>query len=522
MVHETNYMDSQQKVLNIFPLPWIIVLLSFTIIIRLPVLFIAGIIHNDSYEYIRAAKSMLQGDWTGGVAPPVYSFCIMVLNKLVGNYELAGVLVSWIFGAAVAVPIYFFARKVFDERTGKIASLLSVVQPTLYFYSGSVLSDSVYYFFIALSVYLGWMAFEKGKLITVVLFSLSTTISYLTRPEAIGFMFIFFLWILLINPPGEKRNLLKRLTLAVTAIIFFIIFSSPYLVALRKEFGRWEISRKASISIEMLEKNTNTIIQQDKETESGPGIPTNKRRISIKSIVREPVSISKKLLAGFVLALFKYQQALNPVLFLLALVGFVRRRHDRTLWRIDLYILSYFFFFFAIVLPFFWVTKRHTSHLIVIALPWAAYGLIRISDFVRNKTTIAFMRNHVGTIFLIFIMVILFTQGVVERMNSRKHRVIRKEVGIWMKNNLQKGPVISRLPHEAFYGDMDWINVQDYSYDNLLEKATDKQAKYLIIDMDVMADNTNFVNRLKENNFDLIYVKQKRNQKIFVFSFQER
>jgi hypothetical protein len=155
-------------------------------------------------------------------------------------------------------------------------------------------------------------------------------------------------------------------------------------------------------------------------------------------------------------------------------------------------------------------------------LPWAAYGLIRISDFVRNKTTIAFMRNHVGTIFLIFIMVILFTQGVVERMNSRKHRVIRKEVGIWMKNNLQKGPVISRLPHEAFYGDMDWINVQDYSYDNLLEKATDKQAKYLIIDMDVMADNTNFVNRLKENNFDLIYVKQKRNQKIFVFSFQER
>jgi len=238
MVHETNYMNSQQKVLNIFPLPWIVVLLSFTIIIRLPVLFIAGIIHNDSYEYIRAAKSMLQGDWTGGVAPPVYSFCIMVLNKLVGNYELAGVLVSWIFGAAVAVPIYFFARKVFDERTGKIASLLSVVQPTLYFYSGSVLSDSVYYFFIALSVYLGWMAFEKGKLITVVLFSLSTTISYLTRPEAIGFMFIFFLWILLINPPGEKRNLLKRLTLAVTAIIFFIIFSSPYLVALRKDFQK--------------------------------------------------------------------------------------------------------------------------------------------------------------------------------------------------------------------------------------------------------------------------------------------
>ena len=122
MVHETNYMDSQQKVLNIFPLPWIIVLLSFTIIIRLPVLFIAGIIHNDSYEYIRAAKSMLQGDWTGGVTPPVYSFCIMVLNKLVGNYELAWVLVSWIFGAAVVVPIYFFARKVFDERTGKIAS----------------------------------------------------------------------------------------------------------------------------------------------------------------------------------------------------------------------------------------------------------------------------------------------------------------------------------------------------------------------------------------------------------------
>lgn len=522
MVYETNYVDPLQKILNIFRLPWIAVLLCITILFRLPILFIPGIIHNDSYEYIRAAKSMLKGDWAGGVAPPVYSFCIMVLNKFVGNYELTGELVSWIFGGVVVVPIYFLARRVFDERTGRIASLLSAVQPTLYFYSGSVLSDSVYYFFIALSVYLGWVAFEKGNLITVILFSLSTTISYLTRPEAIGFMFIFSLWALFINPPAAKRTLLRRLILTTLAIVCFIIFSSPYLVALRKEFGRWEISRKASISIVMPEQSMDGISQPDGEIKSVRGSLANKRKISISSFVREPATILKRLLIGFFHALFKYQQALNPVLFLLALVGLIRKRQDKSLWRIDLYLLSFFFFFFVMVLPFFWITKRHTSHLIVIATPWAAYGLMRVTDFIRKKTMVPYIRNYAGIVLLVIVMGVLLTEGFFDRLNSRRHRMIRKEVGIWMKDNLQKGPVISRLPHEAFYGDMDWINVQDYSYDNLLKKATNRQAKYLVVDEDVASHNADFVNRLKENNFDLVYVKQKRDQKIFVFSFHER
>lgn len=512
---------SQKKRYSLLQPPWPLFALIVAGLLRLPILFVPGVIHNDSYEYIRAAKSMLHGDWVGGVAPPAYSFCIMVLKGITGDYELAGVLVSWIFGVLVVIPVYYLAKKVFDERIGVLTSLLAAVQPTLYFFSGSVLSDSMYYFFLATSVYLGWVAFEKGNLLSTVVFSVSTTISYLIRPEAIGFIFIFSVWVLVANPPHEKRPFLRKLILAIVATACFIVFSMPYLVALRKEFGRWEISRKASISLVAPEETIDKIIQSDKGAKSGQVNLAKKRKVSISSFVSEPVTVIKKISTGFIQVLFKYQQALTPILFLLAIIGLARRRQDKSLWRIDLYLLSYCFFFFVMVLPFFWITKRHTSHLVLIALPWSAYALARIADFVRKKTTIGFLREHAPLIFLVAIMAILFTEGFVDRINSRKHRMIRKEAGIWMRDNLPKGPVISRLPHEAFYGDMEWINVQDFSNDNLLRKATERNAKYLVVDEDITDNQADFVNMLKENNFDLVYVKQKKDQKIFVFTFRQ-
>jgi 4-amino-4-deoxy-L-arabinose transferase-like glycosyltransferase len=513
---------SQKKRYSLLQPPWPLFALIVAGLLRLPVLFVPGVIHNDSYEYIRAAKSMLHGDWVGGVAPPVYSFCIMVLNSITGDYELAGVLVSWIFGVLVVVPVYFLAKKVFNERIGIFASLLAAVQPTLYFYSGSALSDSMYYFFLALSVYLGWLAFEKGNLVSVALFSLSTTISYLIRPEAIGFIFIFSVWVLCVNPPHEKRSFFRKLTLSVLAVVCFIVFSLPYLVALRKEFGRWEISRKASISLKANEESTDLKTGLDKNEETGSLNLDKRKKISLSSFLTEPAATLKKITTGFIEVILKYQQALTPMLFVFAILGFARRRQDRSLWKVDLYLLSYVLFFFVMVLPFFWVTKRHTSHLVLIALPWSAIGIMRIADFIRRRTTFGFLRDRAHIILLVVVMAILFTEGFVERINSRKHRMIRKEVGIWMKDNVPKGPVISRLPHEAFYADMEWINVQGYDVKDLLRKATEKNAKYLVVDEKVIDSKVNFINSLEENNVHLIYVNQKRNQKLFVFSFHQR
>lgn len=514
--------DSWQRRLRLLRLPWPIIVSMIAALIRLPVLFVPGIIHNDSYEYIRAAKSMLQGDWIGGVAPPAYSFSIMVINSIIGNYELSGVLISWIFGVLVVVPVYFLARRVFDQRVGIFASILAAVQPTLFFYSGSVLSDSMYYFFIASSVYLGWRAFEKGSLVSVVVFSISTTISYLTRPEAIGFVFIFSVWVLVVNPPHEKRSFFRKLILATMAIVCFIVFSMPYLLALRKEFGRWEISRKASISLKDRGESTDTTSGVNKNEDAGSLSVDKRKKISLSSFLSEPAAALKRVSTGFIKAIFKYQQALTPILFVLAIFGLVRRRKDKSLWKVDIYLLSHVFFFFVMVLPFFWITKRHTSHLVLLALPWATFGIVRIADIIQRKRSVGFLHDHSHIILLVLVMAILFTEGLVDRINSRKHRMIRKEVGVWMRDNIPKGPVISRLPHEAFYADMDWINVQDHDVKNLLQKANEKNAKYLVFDEKAIDSKANFIKSLEENNFHLIYVHQKRKQKLFVFSFHER
>ena len=49
------------------------------------------VIHNDGIEYVRHAKEVLAGNWTGGKSSPLYPALIALAYALVKNFELAGI-----------------------------------------------------------------------------------------------------------------------------------------------------------------------------------------------------------------------------------------------------------------------------------------------------------------------------------------------------------------------------------------------------------------------------------------------
>ena len=484
-------------------------LLIFAFLIRIPLLIYPEVIHNDGIEYIRHARQILSGDWSGGKVPPLYPLLIAIFHFCTPNDELAGIWASVFLGALVVLPIFYLCKNIFNENVGFIAALFAVVHPFLYMSSGSVLTESTYHFLLATSVLFGWNAFSKGRFYNIVLFSLFTTFAYLTRPEAIGFLLIFSIWVLLIKPPLGRRSWTRRTGIVLLAIFCFLAFSSPYLIQIRKESGRWGISRKIFISTGSFSKE-----------EGVPSIEEirRKREFPLFSLIRDPLTALGKGGIGFLKSLYIFQQGFNPLLFFLAIIGFVfiLKKESPYALKGNFYLASYPVFFFGFVLPFFWITPRYTSQMITIALPWAAFGFLESAKWLHQRLRWCVSGMKFGAILLILILIGLFVQGRV--IHPRSHRFIQREVGLWMKDHLPKGTkVMSSMPQEAFYAELPWVYMPSGSYEEIQKVARSQQVQYLVVDETIEKDFPDFWEKSKEGHWVPLLDLKRKNRRMVVF-----
>lgn len=345
-------MLNQPKTLKILSL-----ILAFAFALRIFLIIYPEVIHNDGIEYIRHAKQISSGDWTGGKAPPLYPALVAFNYSFIRNYELAGILVSVIFGSLLVFPIFYLGRELFNEKTGVLAAIFASVHPFLYIHSGSVLTESTYHFLLATSVLFGWKAFCEGKLQHLLLFSLSTTFAYLTRPEAIGFLFVFSIWVLFFNPPNGRRYWIKRVGMILLGVLAFIIFSSPYLIQIRKETGRWTITKKMNISAEFPSEN-------DKKTTFSEVIKKEKK-FNLILLIKDPLFLLERMGMGFLKSLYLFLLVYHPILSILAITGWTEILKKKILLfdqREFLYSIPSPFFLYLCLLPFIFWTKIYFSN----------------------------------------------------------------------------------------------------------------------------------------------------------------
>ncbi|HLD29544.1 MAG TPA: hypothetical protein VJC03_04320, partial [bacterium] len=170
-----------------------------------------------------------------------------------------------------------------------------------------------------------------------------------------------------------------------------------------------------------------------------------------------------------------------------------------------------------LVFPFFLITRRYTSPMISISIPWAAYGFLEGIGWVRQRSGIwgRVLKGNVPLFLLIVFLAGLFVQGRV--IHAREHRHIQREVGLWIKSNLPGGKLMSKQPQEAFYADLPWVRMSESSYEEVLNKARSKGARYLVIDEDVEKDSPGFLGKIREDDIVLLKEFEKKNRKVTVF-----
>ncbi len=489
---------------------YLLSLLIFSFLIRIPLLIYPEVIHVDGVLYVRHARQILSWDWSVGRTHPFYPSLIALFHFLAPTDEIAGIWVSVIFGALLILPVFYLGKAIFDEKVGILAALIASVHPFLYTPSGSVLSESIFHFLLAMSVLFGWYAFQGGRFRDIVLFGLLTSLSYLTRPEGIGFLLVFGGWVLLVNPPGEKRPRTKKAAIILLACISFLVFSFPYFLQLKKDTGRWQISNKIAISMGSLsEEEASDAVAKIRET----------KKITFSSFIKSPIAVAKKIGAGTLKSLFQFQQVFNPLLTVILVWGLLLSKGRSLSLKSNLYVLSYIVYLLFIIHPLFRVNRRYTSHVISICLPWAAFAFIELTEWLRKKWQNEARRKKIPVFLLMAVLLILFVQG--RWFHPREHRLIQREAGYWMGDHLPRGSkLMAPMPQEAFYAGLGWIKTPDKGFDKIIEEARSKEVHYLVVDEDIEAKYPGFLEKAKQVGFTLL--KEWRREEQWTALFQAR
>jgi 4-amino-4-deoxy-L-arabinose transferase-like glycosyltransferase len=209
-------------------------------------------IDNEGAEYARLADNLRAGagyvDLRGVFRahdPPLYPLLIALVAPVLRDTELAGRLISLVFGSLMIVPVYALARQAYGNRVAACAGFLAAIYPFFIVNATSVLSETL---FTAL-------AFGGAALVLRALTQRSSRIaaasgvlfgfSYLTQQESIIWMCLAVAVAFWVTYRQERR--LRVAALRCCAVLLpFIVIATLYWTVVARETGHFTAANSRS------------------------------------------------------------------------------------------------------------------------------------------------------------------------------------------------------------------------------------------------------------------------------------
>lgn len=449
-----------------------------TVAVRLYLLWQYYCISSDGIHYIGAAQDFFAGHVAAGLAsvyPPAYPLLIAALFPLVGEWELAGQILSLFFGVLLLWPLYRLFCEVYDARVAGIACVLAGLSPFLARYSVHVRTESPFLFFSTLALLLFYQGMETRRLGRFLWGGLVAGFGYLIRPEALGFLiivpaFLGFFWLLKKEPDG-----LWRIKSAAVWCAAFMLFALPFITYLSIETGRWgALSRKAGMTLAISMQAYGLL-----EADDGQDV-SSVESVEFVDIVRHhPIQYLRKVAMGFFPAFGVFFEVLHfsYVPFLLAGLYFVFR--DKVWQRKDFLILCFVcFYLFAFLLIL--VRRRYSLQVVPVSLGWVAIGVLWAWDYLRASLPIRSAR-------LVFVLIILaFLGGTLPKTLtaiSREKGYVR-ETGRYLKERDRSGKLNVAVWDDriTFYAQANTLFLAGIEESRLAGRLREQRADYLAVE----------------------------------------
>jgi 4-amino-4-deoxy-L-arabinose transferase-like glycosyltransferase len=479
----------------------LLLLLGMAFGLRLYAVLMAKGIAYDSVSYGFMARDFLDGDFIKGLSypfHPLYPFLISLVSFDSAHVEIAGRLISLFFGTLTLIPVFYLAKEMLGSKGAMLSALLYSAHPYLVTYSGMLLSEATYWGLLTLSVYFFWMGLRQGRTFRVFISGVFLALAYLTRPEGIGYLFVFLLWIAIYG--GIKKGWSKKLVIAGGLVLPICIFIIPYLQHIHQETGHWFISKKATeAQLGLLEKV------------KGGGDPSPIEAIkgeTSKKTTSRAVRIIRNVIYHIPFTTYYYLGAYHFSLWLFLFFGLIRIRGGTI--EEELFLSSLVLFHLFSLATFLPSTIRFSVPVIPLSLFWAAAGVFEMRRFFQKIK----MREPEKWVFFLVVLFIL-VQLPQTLKPERKHREEQKKVGQWLKENTPKGALImSNSPQEIFYADREFILLPSgistpkrpgKSYKEVMNFINQKGIQYILVDKNTREINPGFIESIRESDVKVFH-----------------
>jgi 4-amino-4-deoxy-L-arabinose transferase-like glycosyltransferase len=220
-------------------------LVALALILRLVVGHAIGVIETDGVRYITIARQFqATGNPFDPLFHPLYPVIVGLVQRVIGDWEVAGRLVATVFGMALLVPAFALARDVIGRPVALLTAALLAVHPGLVRNSAAVLADSTYAFLLAAGVWLGWRALAAAHRALLPAAGVVLGLAYLVRPEAA--LYLVGLLVVALILAVRDRTGLGWAPWIGGGLVGFSLVAAPYLVYLRRSLGHWTLSGKVA------------------------------------------------------------------------------------------------------------------------------------------------------------------------------------------------------------------------------------------------------------------------------------
>ncbi len=445
-------------------------LLSIYLFIRTYVISLDG-----AFQYVPIAKDFGSEFFRKALShnqQPLYPLFIAVVSQGVPDFELAGKLVSSLFGILIIFPVYFFGKRVFDEKTAFLSTLLLTIHPYVRRFSADVLKESSYLFFLGTAIWFAWRTIQDEKKYSFLFIPIFSVLAYLIRPDGIEVLLVAFFYVLFIRKfsiPGRKRTVIFLLILSSCILLF------PYLFYLRELRGEWTFAKAKSI-VQML----------------GLGV------------VEAGVPFSHKVLYSLKKLNLEILRIFHPVYISLLIIGLFKRAFFRLntgdRFLLSFYCLHYVTLFLMALHTTEWagdgtiksaqLSGRHALPLLFFSVYWIGEGFVTIYDWVYRKaeSLLSFHQSEPGkrpAIVFVTLLVLISAMVLPKTLKPQRYeRLPEKWAGIWIKSQSGKGmSIFTTVPLVAYYADgiFEYIDFNRDQLDQIKASMAEKKALYLAI-----------------------------------------
>lgn len=231
----------------------ILLLVGLALVARLLYLTVGFVLVDDELHYAESLSHFLRGEILGGLSDYwsfFYPLAALPFAALTGDAEIGLRMLSTLAGAAVVLPVYRIARRLWGRPAALLAGLFIAVHPMLLAFSAQAMTESLFSFLVLLALDRFLRALERPTRWGLAIPGAVLGLAWLTRQEA-QFLLLLLAVIRLVAPgSGSARRppAIRLRSVAVMAAVFVVV-ASPYLLLLRAKTGLWTTGAKASVNI---------------------------------------------------------------------------------------------------------------------------------------------------------------------------------------------------------------------------------------------------------------------------------